>query len=190
MPGSSSKRRSRKRRNADGAPRAAPATRRERRSQRLAARPSGPSALTADGRSSYRRPARGVVGTLGREGERPPGPFGGLPVSEIAILVGIVGALVGFLDGGGAALIVGVVVCALGVLELTVREHFSGFRSHCTLLAAFPAAVVEGIVALGFGVPRQRLLILAPVVPVFALCFWLLRRRFLSARQRRIATRT
>lgn len=165
-----------------------PAARRERRSQRLSERApaseSGPP-----GRGSYRRPTRGVVGTLGREGERPPGPFGGLPVSEIAILAGIVGALVGFFDGGGPALIVGIVVCALGVLELTVREHFSGFRSHCTLLAAVPAAAVEGIVALGIGVPRQRLLILVPVLPVFALCFWLLRRRFLAARQRRIAAR-
>ena len=37
------------------------------------------------------------------------------------------------------ALAVGVVVCTLGVLEVTAREHFSGYRSHATLLAAIPA---------------------------------------------------
>jgi hypothetical protein len=188
MAGSSSKRRSRKRRRSEAAPRAVPSARRELRGQRLAATRSQ-AAGAAPARGAYRRPAGGPVAALGRVGERPPGPFGGLPVSEIAILAGIIGAVVGYLDGGGPALFVGIAVCALGVLELTAREHFSGFRSHCTLLAAFPAAAVEGIVALGFGVPRQHLLILAPVAPVFAVCFWLLRRRFLAARQRRIAAR-
>ena len=38
-----------------------------------------------------------------------------------------------------AALAVGALVCGLGVTEVTAREHFSGFRSHSALLAAFPA---------------------------------------------------
>jgi hypothetical protein len=123
----------------------------------------------------------------GREGERPEGPFGGLPISELAILAGIVAAVVGFFNGGGTPLVVGLVVCALGVVEVTAREHFSGYRSHTVLLAAIPAIAVEvGIVVL-LGEPRQRALLLLAVVPVFAVLFWVLRRRFAVARQARVA---
>lgn len=124
-----------------------------------------------------------------REGERPEGLFGGLPVSEVAILVGLIAGVVGFVDGGGAPLIVGLVVCALGVVEVTAREHFSGYRSHTVLLAAIPAIAVEVGVVLAFGEPRQRLLLLVVVVPVFGVLFWLLRRRFAAARQARVARR-
>lgn len=124
---------------------------------------------------------------LGTEGERPPSPFGGLPISELAIFAGLIGVIVGLIRGGGPALIVGVAICTLGVLEVTGREHFSGYRSHTMLLAAIPAVGVElGLVAL-IGEPRQRALLLLAVVPVYAILFWLLRKRFLSARQARIA---
>ncbi|MGH2871129.1 MAG: hypothetical protein ACRDL5_01545, partial [Solirubrobacteraceae bacterium] len=123
---------------------------------------------------------------LGHEGERPPGPFGGLPVSELAILAGLVAAAVGYFKGAAAPLIVGLAICALGVVEITAREHFSGYRSHTALLAAIPAIAVEAVVALTVA-PAQRLLVLIAVVPVFAGVFWLLRRRFASARQARVA---
>ena len=38
-----------------------------------------------------------------------------------------------------------------------------------------------------FGEPKQRALLLVVVVPVFAVLFWLLRRKFLAARQARVA---
>ncbi len=124
---------------------------------------------------------------LGTEGERPPSPFGGLPISELAIFAGAVGLIVGLIQGGGPALIVGVIVCTLGVLEVTAREHFSGYRSHTMLLAAMPAVGVElGLVA-AIGEPKQRALLLLAVVPVYAVVFWMLRKRFLKARQARIA---
>jgi hypothetical protein len=124
---------------------------------------------------------------LGSVGERPPGPFGGLPVSELAILIGGIGLVIGLLGKRGPAIIVGTIVCALGVLEVTAREHFSGFRSHAALLAAFPALAVMIGVALTIGAPGDRALLLLPVIPVFALCFWLLRRRFQVARHARLA---
>lgn len=135
-------------------------------------------------RTGERRRARR---TLGTEGERPPSPFGGLPISEIAILVGAIGAAVGLIQGGGAALVVGLIVCTLGVVEVTAREHFSGFRSHASLLASIPAVAVGVGVVVVFGQPRQRSVILLAVIPVYALLFWLLRKRFMSARQARIA---
>jgi len=108
-------------------------------------------------------------------------------VSEIAIFAGAVGLIVGLVRHGGPALIVGVIVCTLGVLEVTAREHFSGYRSHTTLLAAAPAVGAEVAVVALFGVPHQRLLILLVIIPVYALCFWWLRRRFRVARHTRLA---
>jgi hypothetical protein len=129
---------------------------------------------------------RGPVGTYG---ERPPSPFGGLPVSEIAIFVGAIGVIAGLIQGGGPALIVGVIVCTLGVVEVTVREHFSGYRSHTMLLAALPAVGAETAVVAAVGEPSTRGLLLLVVVPVYAGVFWVLRKRFQISRQARVARR-
>jgi hypothetical protein len=171
-----SKRRSRKRRNPTSAPRAVPSPRRDQRAEQRAER----QAVSTRDRRRARR-------TLGTEGARPPSPFGGLPVSEIAIFAGAIGAAVGLIEGGGPPLIVGLIVCTLGVVEVTAREHFSGFRSHASLLAAIPAVAVGVGVVIVFGQPRQRSTILLVVIPVYAVMFWVLRRRFMSARQTRIA---
>jgi hypothetical protein len=169
-----SKRRSRKRRNPGTAPRAVTPPRREQRAERQAA------AAVRERRAQRQ---------LGTEGERPPSPFGGLPVSEIAIFAGLVAIVVWLVGGGGVAtLAVGLTVCALGVLEVTGREHFSGYRSHTTLLAGIPAiAVGIGVVSL-VGQRRDRAPLLIVVAgPIFALLFWFLRKRFQIARQARAA---
>lgn len=149
-----------------------PSTRREERAHRQA---------------QVERDRRRRRRSLGREGERPEGLFGPLPISELAILAGLIAAVVGFIEGGGAPLIVGLILCALGVVEVTGREHFSGYRSHTTLLAALPAIAVEAGLVAAIGEPRQRALLLLAVIPVFTILFWLLRRRFLLARQARVA---
>ena len=171
MPSQKSKR-ARRRRGSGTAPRAVASTRREARAERATA--------TADRRRRAQR-------QLGREGERPPSPFGGVPVSEVAIGAGLVAAVVGFASSAELPLIVGLVMCGLGVMEVTGREHFSGYRSHTALLAAIPAVGIEaGVVAL-FGDPQQRGLLLLVIVPVFGILFWALRRRFQIARQARVA---
>ena len=126
-------------------------------------------------------------------GERPPSPFGGLPISELAILAGMVGVAVGFFGSNPEALVVGIVVCVLGVMEVTAREHFSGYRSHASLLAAVPAVALGiGLVAIiGHGSVRRGLegtnrTVLVVIVPVFGVLFWLLRKRFWAARQARM----
>jgi hypothetical protein len=167
-----SKRRSRKRRSSESAPRAAPSQRRQQRGAR-----QGVAAAPA-------QRARNPIGTYG---ERPPSPFGGLPVSEILIFAGAVGLIVGLIRGGGPALIAGVIVCTLGVLEITAREHFSGYRSHTILLSALPAVGAEVAFVAIFGEPDTRLLLLAVIVPVYCVLFWLLRNQFAKARQARVA---
>ena len=108
-------------------------------------------------------------------------------MSELAILIGLVGLAVGFIQGGGPVVIVSVIVVGFGVLEVTGREHFAGYRSHTILLSAVPALMVETVVVSIFGVPKQRALLLVPVVPLYAVVFWLLRRKFMTARQARVA---
>lgn len=173
MASQKSKRRSRKPHAGQrAAPRAVASRRRQERAEREA---------------DSRRASASAGRTLGTVGERPPSPFGGLPISEVAIFVGIVGLVVGLITGGGPALVVGAIVCGLGVTEVTAREHFSGFRSHSMLLAAIPAVVVEIAFALIVGVPAQRLLLVVPLIAVWMPCFWLLRRTFQTARHARVA---
>lgn len=123
----------------------------------------------------------------GAYGERPDGPFGGVPVSEILILVGMIGAIYGLVSSVAPALAVGLIACTLGVIEFSAREHFSGYRSHSTMLSAIPA-IGAGIAMIAlFGGSLTRSLLLVVVIPVFLFCFWLFRKRFRVARHARIA---
>jgi hypothetical protein len=169
-----SKRRSRKRRTSGSAPRAVPSPRRDQRAERQ-----------ADASQVERRAQR----QLGTEGERPPSPFGGLPISEILIFAGLVAIVVWLFAGGVATLVVGITVCTLGVLEVTAREHLTGYRSHTTLLAAIPAVAlgIGAVSLIGTNRNDRAPVLLAVAVPVFAFLFWLLRKRFQIARQARVA---
>jgi ABC-type transport system involved in cytochrome bd biosynthesis fused ATPase/permease subunit len=95
--------------------------------------------------------------------------------------------VVGFIQGGGAVIVVSLIVVGLGVIEVTAREHFSGYRSHTILLALVPAVAIVAAAVSIFGAPQQRGLVLLFVAPVFLVLFWLLRRKFMTARQARIA---
>jgi hypothetical protein len=172
-----SKPRSRKRRHSRPPAVAAASTPRAARAEAGASASSGREPRTPRRRAN----------PLGAYGERPPSPFGGLPVSELAILGGAIALVVGLIKQSGTALVGGLVLCLLGVTEVTAREHFSGYRSHTILLAAVPAVVAEFVIALTVGPPRIKALLFVPVAGVFALCFWFLRRRFLVARQARLA---
>jgi hypothetical protein len=202
VPAPKSTRRSRKRRKAGVPPGAAATPRRERGAAATPGRERGAAATpgrergaaptpgrerSAEQRVASERYERRAGSTLGVYGERPSSPFGPVPVSEIAILAGGVGVVVGLVTGAATARLVGVVVCALGVVEVTAREHFSGYRSHATLLAAVPA-VGAGVALIALdGSSLSRELLLVVVMPVFAVLFWLLRKRFRAARQARVA---
>ncbi len=76
--------------------------------------------------------------------ERPPAPWGSLPLAELCVLAGIVLLLVGIFGGHPTAIGLGVVLAGLGGLEVSVREHFAGYRSHTTLLAGTVFVLVTG----------------------------------------------
>lgn len=143
--------------------------------------------LTAEQRARLEARQRQRDSMSGAYGERPANPFGGVPVSEIAILAGGAAAIFGLVTSAPLAIGVGVLLCTLGVVEFSWREHISGYRSHTTLLAAVPAIGlgVAMIALIGGSLSRGPLLLV--VVPVFIVCFWSLRKRFRVARQARIA---
>jgi hypothetical protein len=164
--------RARKRRNPRAAPRAVPSQRREER---------------AEQRVATERQVRTAHRTLGTVGERPPSPFGGLPVSEVMIAAGLVAMVVWlFFRGSNVTLIVGIVVMTLGVLEVTAREHFSGYRSHAALLALIPSVAIGVVLVVVSGESAGHAPLLFVAIPLYALLFWPLRKRFQIARHARV----
>lgn len=76
--------------------------------------------------------------------ERPPAPWGRFPLAELVVLAGIVMLVIGLIGQIPTAIGVGVVLGGLGGLEVSVREHFAGYRSHTTLLAGTVFVLVVG----------------------------------------------
>ena len=111
--------------------------------------------------------------------ERPAPPWGNFPLSELVIFVGLVLMVWGFLSGsdGNVRIAGGLGLAALGGLELSVREHLAGFRSHTTLLAAAAAFIVVSVLALGPGPHTVWVLLLIALV-VFGAVFYALRELF------------
>jgi hypothetical protein len=79
---------------------------------------------------------------------------------------------------------VGVLVLAVVVVELCLREHFAGFRSHTLLLAVLPVAVLDGLMVRAFGETLRGPLVLAAALALAAALGWWLQTRFRAAHER------
>jgi hypothetical protein len=130
-------------------------------------------------------------------GERPNAPWHPLPVSELLILVGAIGAVLGLArsahdpSGGGRLLLAGLGAVAVGTIEVTWREHRSGHRSHTVLLAGLLVLVFDSVLVLALTalvtLPRAFSIgLVALDIALFAVLFKLLRARFLQARHARV----
>lgn len=111
--------------------------------------------------------------------EAPKAPWSPFPLVELTILIGIVIIVAALFSGGDrrpVLLACGFALVTLAGLELSVREHFSGYRSHSTLLSGVCAVV--SVIPLYFltGLPQVVLLLVAAIV--FGLAFQLLRTAF------------
>jgi hypothetical protein len=111
--------------------------------------------------------------------ERPPAPWGSFPLVELVVLVAIamlIGGLV--IQGGRGSLMIGVGLAlgALAGVELSIREHFAGYRSHTLVLSGALAVAVLG--GLAFLAPTLWLPALAAATAAFALAAWGLTRAF------------
>jgi len=111
--------------------------------------------------------------------ELPPAPWGNAPLAELVILAGIVALAIGVIGGHPTAIGAGVALAGLGGLEVAIREHFAGYRSHTTLLAGAAFVLVTGLV---FYAANQLLAVaLAIGAFAFAITFYLARRAFQHA---------
>jgi uncharacterized integral membrane protein len=114
-----------------------------------------------------------------RGDDRPPAPWGSFPLAELTVLAGIVALVVGVVSQSPTAIGVGVVLAALGGLEVSAREHFAGYRSHTTLLSGTAFVVVTGGL---FYLTHQILAICLAIGAIaFAASFYFLRRAFQKA---------
>jgi hypothetical protein len=112
--------------------------------------------------------------------ERPPAPWGSFPLVELVVLVAIVMLVGGFVIRGGRGsvmIVVGLALGALAGIELSIREHFAGYRSHTLVLSG--AAGLAVLVTLASLAPSLRLAFaLAVAVAAFAVAAWGLTRAF------------
>jgi hypothetical protein len=87
-----------------------------------------------------------------RREDAPQPPWAPFPLTELCILLSIILLGIGFLfaDGERRSVLLGggFVLVTLAAGELSVREHFAGYRSHSSLLAGICAIVVAVPVSL------------------------------------------
>ena len=133
------------------------ATKRQRRKRRRRQQSDNgtgtnrPAAVVLDDQQRARS-ARRKAGNI----ERPPPLWGSFPLTEIVIFIGVLVFVAGFFVAPPQGLVmlgVGAGLASLAGLELAVREHYSGYRSHTLLLSA------------GIGVPVLGVLLLATKLP-------------------------
>lgn len=148
---------------------------------------SAPAQVTAAKSPAAKPPATG---------ERPQAPWHPLPLSELLILIGAIGTVVGLTRlGDGASqdaplLFAGLAAVMIGTIEVTLREHRSGYRSHILLLALLPTILFHtaAILIVSAFTPVPRALnvgLLIVDAAIFAVLFKLLRAGFADARRER-----
>jgi hypothetical protein len=132
-----------------------------------------------------REPERAPVATASsprrrpRLSEAPAAPWSPFPLVELCILAGIVLAVAGLLTHGSRGRLLlgfGLSLVSIASLELSIREHFAGYRSHTTLLAGACAVALDA--GLYFLTKLAPELLLALGVAVFAVAFRTLRQAF------------
>jgi len=165
-------------------------SRKQRRARRPAADPvQDPDAESAEPIEEKKEP-RELTGVGARFGawadrleqtveERPPAPWGNFPLGPLSVFAGLVLIVIGLITSNPVQLVIGVGLGMLGGLELSIREHFSGFRSHTTLLAGFVFVVAVGTTFYAAEWVLWRCLVLGVVLAVPT--FFLLRKRFEKA---------
>jgi len=123
--------------------------------------------------------AAAQVSRRARMEDAPKAPWAPFPLTELVILLALVLLTLGFFSSGdrrGVLIGVRLVLASLAGGELAMREHFTGFRSHTTLLAGL-AGFLVGALAVALGAPKVAVLVIA--IAVAAVCFPLLRRAFM-----------
>lgn len=150
-----------------------------------AAAPAARPKVTKAQRAQKAREARSVAPgppTVKADRSQAPQPiWAPLPITEVLILIGLILAVIGLIQQSTGLLLGGLGLLVVSSLELAVREHLAGYRSHTSLISAVVAmSIAFGLSALlnatDVGLPQWPLLFVA--VFVFAGMFRILRELF------------
>jgi hypothetical protein len=159
--------------------------RRRKRRSKPRAPASGDAVAAADAQTPD--PAPEAKASRGRRrpgaAEPPPAPWGSFPLVELAVLAGIVLLVIGFLSEGDSRavlILVGLLLCSIAGLEVAVREHAGGYRSHTLVLAGVPAVAVLAVLFYLAPASLAPLARIAIAAAVFGLAAWGLTRFFQS----------
>ncbi len=125
------------------------------------------------GKSGHRKAAARVP-----EGP-PPAPWGSFPLMQLAVLAGLILIVIGVVSSNPTQLLIGLGLGSLGGLELSLREHLAGYRSHTTLLAGVGFVLSTGITYFLLQLVLWACLLIGAAV--FALGLWYFRDRFRRA---------
>ena len=117
--------------------------------------------------------------SLREKDEEPPAPWGSFPLVELCVLAGLILIVIGAINTNATQLLIGLGLGSLGGLELSIREHFAGYRSHTTLLAGVAMVASTG---LAYFVAEQVLWLCLVIGFTIGGVMWgLLRRAFVKA---------
>src|SRR3954447_13938963 len=145
------------------------------RAERDAARARRAAAAERSKQQGVRKPKPGRTSI----DDRPPAPWGRFPLVELVVLLALILLVGGFIVRGerGATMVIGgLALGSLAGIELSIREHFGGFRSHTTLLAAVTAFAAG---ALTYVITRDRTAPIIAAAVVFMPAFWIYRQVFM-----------
>jgi hypothetical protein len=102
-----------------------------------------------------------------RREDAPQPPWAPFPLTELCILLAIILIAIGFFFAGGDRRAVmlggGFLLVTLAAGELSLREHFAGYRSHTSLLAGI-CAVVAALPFWLAPVPQEIVLVVGVLV--------------------------
>src|SRR3954462_6662177 len=148
-----------------------------KRSRKQRSEPTTRAERDARRRAAAAAPRRGTR-------QAPPAPWGSFPLTELVVLIALVVGVIGFIrfdhHSGKVMVVAAMCLGSLGGLEVSIREHFAGFRSHTTLLAASCAGgsmILISVIASKAGVAILALVVGIGVL-VFVLAFYVLRQAF------------
>jgi phage tail tape-measure protein len=103
-----------------------------------------------------------------------------VPLAELSILAGIVLLVIGFAFSHGsrqqAEIAFGLALVGFGALDVVIREHFAGYRSHTSMLAGAGGLAAMVLTAVVTSVPRYIVVIIG--ASVFTFLWRLLRTAF------------
>jgi hypothetical protein len=120
------------------------------------------------GRPAPARPAR-PLRRHAKLDEAPQAPWHPFPLVELSIFAGLVLVVVGIVSNPGeprtTLIFGGLALISIASMELAIREHFSGYRSHTALLAG-AAAVAVGV-PLWFTPVRGEIILAIALVVAF-----------------------